>query len=122
MNKSITAEEYKILTGQAKEKPKSKFRNQKVTTEDGRFDSKREASRWNVLRLEEKAGRITKLRRQVAFSLSVNGEHVAKYVADFVYERDGERIVEDAKGFRTELYVMKRKLMAAVHGITIIEV
>lgn len=35
-----------------------------------------------------------------------------KYVADFVYEdKDGRTIVEDAKGMRTDVYKIKRKIM-----------
>jgi hypothetical protein len=71
--------------------------------------------------MKRSAGRIAELRRQVPFSLHVNGEHIAKYVADFTYLRDGKRCVEDAKGHKTELYLMKRKLMLAVHGIEVIE-
>ena len=44
------------------------------------------------------------------------------YIADFVYYRDGEYIVEDTKGVRTKDYIIKRKLMLYVHGIKIKEV
>ena len=44
------------------------------------------------------------------------------YIADFVYYRDGEYVVEDAKGVRTKEYIIKRKLMLYVHGIKIKEV
>jgi hypothetical protein len=83
---------------------------------------KREANRWRELTLEQRAGKITGLRRQVPFSLNVNREHVAVYRADFVYHREGNLVVEDAKGHRTEIYVLKRKLMLAIHGIEVQEV
>lgn len=35
------------------------------------------------------------------------------YKADFVYTLDGDIIVEDVKGFRTEAYQLKKKLMKA---------
>lgn len=41
--------------------------------------------------------------------------------ADFVYLEHGKEIVEDTKGMRTQVYVMKRKLMKALYGITILE-
>ena len=46
-----------------------------------------------------------------------------KYVADFVYTdvETGETVVEDTKGFRTDVYKIKRKLMLKVHGIKIKE-
>ena len=50
-------------------------------------------------------------------------ERPVKYIADFVYtDKSGRLVVEDAKGVRTDVYVIKRKLMRQVHGIEIIEV
>lgn len=34
------------------------------------------------------------------------------YIADFVYYRDGEYVVEDTKGVRTKEYIIKRKAHA----------
>ncbi|HXG59179.1 MAG TPA: DUF1064 domain-containing protein [Thermoanaerobaculia bacterium] len=96
-----------------------KYGNQK--TRSG-FDSKREERRYGELLLEEKAGLITKLRRQVEFPLVVNRVLIARYVADFVYERDGREVVEDAKGVRTRDFVMKKKLMRAIYEIDVVEV
>lgn len=45
------------------------------------------------------------------------------YVADFeYYTKQGELVVEDAKGVRTKDYILKRKLMLLVYGIRIREV
>lgn len=50
------------------------------------------------------------------------------YVADFVYEKDGQTIVEDAKGYKNPSsatyakFVIKRKLMLYVYGIRVVEV
>lgn len=44
------------------------------------------------------------------------------YIADFVYDQNGETIVEDAKGMRTPDYIIKRKLMLYVRGVRIKEV
>ena len=51
-------------------------------------------------------------------------ERKVTYVADFVYTdaETGENIVEDAKGVRTKDYIIKRKLMLAVHSIKVKEV
>lgn len=49
-------------------------------------------------------------------------ERECAYYADFVYFENGERIVEDVKGVRTEAYKIKRKLMRWIHGIEIREV
>ncbi len=106
------------------------------------FDSKKEARRWQELRLLEKAGEISNLRRQVKYILIPSQkemtvevrknrtpkrtervvERECSYVADFVYEEDGKTIVEDAKGMKTEVYRIKKKLMLYVHGIKIREV
>lgn len=100
-----------------------KYRNQPVDVGGLIFDSKKEGARWLELTLMQRVGKITGLRRQVRFALVVNQEHICDYVADFVYEKDGERIVEDVKSVatKTPLYSVKRKLMAACLGIEIRE-
>ena len=45
-----------------------------------------------------------------------------KYIADFVSTEGGRRAVEDAKGYRTDVYKLKRRLMAELLGIEIKEV
>jgi hypothetical protein len=89
------------------------------------FPSKRQANRYQVLSLLVKAGTITDLQidnSQTTFRLEVNGQLVCKYRADAVYRENGERVVEDSKGYRTEAYLLKRKLMKACLGIEIREV
>ena len=89
------------------------------------FASKKEAKRYQELLLMEKAGEISHLRTQVPYDIDINGIHVCRYIADFVYHDEAmigdRRIVEDAKGMRTDVYKLKKKLMLAVHGITIKE-
>ena len=106
-----------------------KYKNQKVTCNGIKFDSKKEANRYSELLLLERAGAITNLELQVPFELipnqKINGkvvERACKYVADFSYTENGQRVVEDTKGFRTAEYIIKRKLMLYVHGIRIKEV
>lgn len=95
-------------------------------------DSKREAKRATELKLLEKAGVISHLQEQVVYELIpsqyriVNGkkkcvERAMKYIADFQYVENGETVVEDVKGFRTEVYKMKKKLMLFIHDIQIKE-
>lgn len=89
----------------------------------GVFDSKKEFIRWRELRMLERAGKISDLKRQVKYELipKQDGERACNYVADFVYCQDGNTVVEDCKGFRTEGYKIKRKLMLWVHGIKVKE-
>ena len=108
----------------------SKYKNRKITTEDGTFDSLHEYERWCELKLLKKAGEIGNLHRQVKFGLIppqyVDGKLVERgvtYIADFTYfEKDGTFVVEDAKGMKTDVYKIKRKLMLKEHGIRIKEV
>ena len=92
----------------------SKYHNRKTVIDGIRSDSKREAERWCELRLLEKAGRIENLRRQVAFELIPKSRHgrSIRYIADFVYLENGETVIEDAKGVRTDVYRLKKRLMA----------
>jgi Protein of unknown function (DUF1064) len=101
-----------------------KYRNAPCTVDNVQFDSRAEASRYLELRLRQKAGEISELVLQPVFDLHVCGVLVARYVGDFAYVENGERIVEDVKSAptRTRLYVLKAKLMRAIHGITIREV
>ena len=99
--------------------------NAKKTILDGMvFDSRREANRYAELKLLQRAGKIKNLRCQVPFELipSQDGERAVKYIADFVYEENGNEIVEDVKGFHPKDYIIKRKLMLWVHGIKVWEV
>ena len=104
----------------------SKFGNRKTVIDGIAFDSKREAARWQQLKLLERGGLITDLQRQVKFELIPKqvGERPAHYIADFVYTevQNGLRVVEDTKGYRTREYVLKRKLMLWVHDIRVVEV
>ena len=120
-------------------KPTNKYQNTKVEIDGQLFDSKREARRYQELKLLEKAGEISNLRRQVKYILIpcqrepdeigprggvIKGKVIEKecsYFADFVYEENGETVVEDVKGIRTDVYMIKRKLMLYVHKIRIRE-
>ena len=122
---------YEILTGtgraKKKKKKKAKYGNTKTTGSDGyHYDSGAEAKRAFELELLLDAGQIKNLQRQVSYKIvpKQKGEQAARYVADFVYVdiKSGETVVEDVKGVRTPLYVLKRKLMLLVHGIRIKEI
>lgn len=103
----------------------SKYKNKKVTVTDEKgnvlkFDSKKEYSRYQELKLLEAAGEITGLKMQEPFILiprqqatDINSaERACKYLADFYYiDKAGNTVVEDVKGLRTTEYIIKRKLM-----------
>ena len=104
---------------------KSKYGAVKTAVDGIMFDSKREASRYCELRLLEQAGEIANLRLQVPYILFPKNEYgrALKYIADFVYnDNTGALVVEDAKGHPTDVYKIKRRLMAELKGIKIKEV
>ena len=102
-----------------------KYNNTKIRVDGRLFDSKAEAARWQELQLLERAGEITELERQVEYELipKQKGERAVKYIADFRYkDHEGKTVVEDTKGVRTPVYILKRKLLLWVHGIRVREV
>lgn len=123
----LTTEQYKqFLNNSIKQ---NKYHNKKVIQDDMVFDSQKENTRYNALKWLLKANEIRDLELQKEFILQepfeLNGKkyRAIKYVADFVYkDKDGNIIVEDAKGYRTEIYKLKKKMMAYKYGIEIKEV
>lgn len=111
------------------EKKGSKYHNTPCERNGIRFDSVREADRWEQLEKMQAAGVITGLRRQVPYVLAPAAVVAGKkskprtYVADSVYETAiGETVVEDVKGMLTPMYRFKRHLMKVIHNIDILEI
>ena len=112
-----------------KQNKRSKYRNRRTTVDGIRFDSKAEAKRYTQLITLQNLGEISGLMRQHSYVLVPGGRwqngkaySAVKYVADFVYTQDGKIVVEDVKGMKTQLYMLKKKLMKQVYGIEIREV
>jgi hypothetical protein len=105
-------------------KKSSKFGAKKTIVDGITFDSKWESERYGQLRAMERGGIVTDLKLQVKYDIVINDIKICKYISDFVYKEElpnGEikEIVEDAKGFETPEFKLKKKLMKAVHGIDI---
>lgn len=126
----------------------NKLHAQKSQSFGREFDSGAEADRYGELLLQQQAGEISNLECQVPYELipaqyeivpryGKNGKRLKDgkkcieksvvYYADFQYiNKDGEKIVEDVKGFRKgctyALFTIKRKLMLQVHGIKVQEI
>jgi hypothetical protein len=124
----------------------SKYLAKKTRADGILFDSKKEAQRYQQLKLMQKAGMICDLKCQVKYELVpaqyIDGkcvERAVTYTSDFEYyvlkdlrqktvmaDKDakqiGQHIVEDVKGYRTEVYKIKKKLMLYKYGIRITEV
>ena len=94
---------------------KSKYGNRKTPCGAGHMhDSKKEALRCNELRLLERAGRIQRLEQQPEFPITINGELVCVYRADFAYFEANARVIEDTKSEATrkdKVYLLKKKLV-----------
>lgn len=101
-----------------------KYGNKPTIVDDIRFPSKKEATRYGQLKWLEKAGEITDLKIKTRHPIIVGGIKVCDYEDDFSYLNKGDtaRTIEDAKGFRTPVYRLKKKLMRACNGIEIKEV
>lgn len=98
---------------------KSKFNNNKIIIDEIKFDSKKEAQRYLVLKEMLEQDLIKDLALQPKFILQDKFKHNGKthrkieYVADFSYTRveDDKYIIEDVKGFKTREFRMKEKLL-----------
>lgn len=108
---------------QEKKENKSKYGNKWVEFDGIKFQSKREANRYYDLMMLYLGGYIKMFRMQVEFELNDGGKFSHKYVADFVYLdlRNNEFVIEDCKGFRTNVYRKKQRLMKKIYGIEIKE-
>jgi hypothetical protein len=102
----------------------NKYHAKKTTIDGITFASKKEANRYVELKLMEKAKAIQDLKIQVAFPLIPKTKYgrEIRYIADFTYYENGELVVEDTKGFRTDVYKLKKRLMAEVHNVLIREI
>lgn len=101
------------------------------TLDGATFDSKSEMRRYAELQLEEKAGLIRNLKRQVRYELHVNGEPIrirskgfpngraCHYTADFVYFRDNEIVVEEHKGHDDPAARLRRAVVEAIYKFRI---
>ena len=109
---------------------KSKYGNHKVVIDGEKVaDSKHEYSRLCELKDLQRAGEIKDLQLQVKYQLIPSQKICGKtergvsYIADFVYwTKDDQFICEDAKGYKTADYIIKRKLMKLIHNIDVVEV
>lgn len=129
MIERMTADEYRALHKAQKREGRVKGAVRTLVG-DRVFDSALEARRYAQLMHMQKAGLIADLKCQVPIALRDEAGPVLTpsgrqmhYVADFAYREtaSGAEIIEDAKGYRTEQYRMKRAVLAAM-GFEIREV
>jgi hypothetical protein len=93
-----------------------KYHNKKIVKNGLKFDSKKEYDRYYELSMLEKAGVITDLTLQPKYLLQKAYKYkdttirAIHYIADFSYLLRTKLIIEDVKGFKTDVYKLKLKL------------
>ena len=108
----------------------AKYHNKKAKYDGYTFDSIREKNYYIKLKLLEKAGKIKELELQKEYELQpsykLNNKTSRKitYRADFTYKttEDNKIHVIDVKGFRTDVYRLKKKLFEYKYKIEIEEI
>ncbi len=122
----VSPELYEKLVGKSKE---NKYHNIKTTYDDITFDSRKESQVYARLKTMERFGLIKDLKLQVEYELmpkfELNDKTYRKttYRADFTYVsvEDDKLHVIDVKGVKTDVYKLKKKMMAYIHKIEIEE-
>jgi len=108
----------------------SKYGNKKTIVDGTTFDSKKEAKRYGELKILKRSGRILDFRLQPEFPYTVIHCHPTesmstytvkrKYIADFAVTYPDYHVeVEDVKGFSTQEFKRKKKIVEAIYGIKI---
>ena len=131
MTTYLSKTQIKRLVNQRENKPKQpKYGNHKVIVDGEKVaDSKHEYRRLCELKVLQRAGEIKDLQLQVKYQLIPSQKICGKtergvsYIADFVYWTKNDKFIcEDAKGHRTDAYIIKRKMMKLIHNIDVVEV
>ena len=100
----------------------SKYRAVPTEVDGVRFASKKEAKRYQELKLLERAGKIRDLKLQPRYVITLNDIKICTYVGDFQYREGDVLVLEDVKGVKTDTYRIKKKLVLAVYNLEIREV
>ena len=96
-----------------------KFKAKPQELDGIKFPSKKEAKRYKELKTLQELGEVLFFLRQVPFHLEAG----VKYVCDFlVFWTNGEVTIEDVKGVKTDMYILKKKIIEATYPISITEI
>ena len=125
----MTLDERAGANGTAKKgKRKHKFNAIGERYDGHYFQSKAELARYIQLQKMQADGIIADLEIQVRYPVVINNKKICTYLADFRYKVIDElgntlRVcVEDVKGWKTDIYAIKKKLVEAIHNVTLCEV
>lgn len=93
---------------------KNKYGSVKQTYDGYSYHSKAEANYAAELDMRVKAKDIKSWTRQKKIEFYAYGKHICNYYVDFViFHNDGVQEYTEIKGFHTETWRLKRKLMEA---------
>lgn len=126
----LTESQYRKLLNTSIDYKQSKYKNKKTTCDGIEFDSKKERNYYLKLKAMEELGLIKDLELQKEYILQdkfvLNGKTRRKitYKADFSYvtTEDDKLHVVDVKGFKTEVYKLKKKLFEYKYKVELEEV
>lgn len=98
---------------------KHKFQAIRVEDDGIKFASKKEHKRYKELKLLQKNGDVVFFLMQTPFHLPGN----VKYISDFlIFWTDNSVTIEDVKGMKTPLYIVKKKIVETIYPIQITEI
>lgn len=126
----VSKEVYERLLSNSIDQKKNKYNNTKVEYKGIKFDSIKEMKHYQLLEYLQKIGEIKELKLQVPYELipkyKINNKTVRKttYIADFTYitTKDDKLHIVDTKGFKTDVYRLKKKMVEYKYGVEIEEV
>ena len=101
----------------------NKYKNTIVYEDNFCFRSKKERDFYLQLKALKKANKIKILKLQVAYKIPPDSRQFKRYLLDFYvkFDDDSEHFY-DVKGFKTELYKLKKLLVEHFYKIKIEEV
>lgn len=128
MTTHLSKEVYEKLVGKSIDIKTNKYHNKKVFYDGHWFDSEKEKSFYIKFKLMQNSGEIHGLKLQQkfllieAFILNKKKYRETTYISDFTYRDKEDKLhIIDVKGMRTEVYKLKKKMMAYKYGIEIEE-
>lgn len=126
MTEQWTAQDWRDYQAKQDKARDSRYGAVPTTTADGRnFPSHLQAMYYNRCLVLQKAGEIETIEHEVWFEFVVNGVFVGRYRLDFrVTYADGrvDHVDTKSKPTLTAMYLLKKALMLACHGIEVREV
>lgn len=116
LNSKLQKSGHKVLKTEEEKKGGVKwFNNKKVQVDGIVFDSKLEYQVYQLLKHEQRNGKISDLKVHDKIELCINGVSVTTYEPDFTYKTiDGKDVIHEVKGKWTDYALLKNKFFKAL--------